>query len=274
MTHSHRVRRRSRPRGAGLQRLAFVAVFGAVGLGGTVLVGSFVDEVIHGVPAGAGQSDAPNTGGQAPGTRDTAQNTAPQKNAQRSSAPPNGAQRNGGGQGAGAQRLVRPKTGQPVRVGTPEGFAYTLAGVSGGTRGDIGLAKGAAPGGALYAYAEYILTNTGQQPALLDFPAELYVKRSSVPLAARSRCSPQPGTAPGLCAPPSRSEVVGGLGNAKPLVKDGTGATYIPVGASYLVRTVMDAPVAGDVPQEEIGLYIASVRFTGDRIARAVPFPA
>lgn len=174
--------------------------------------------------------------------------------------------------GAALRRLDRPATGKPLRVSTPEGYSYTLEGIGGGSRADLG-AGGTAAAGRSYAYVEYVMTNSGPQRARLDFPPDLFMKRSLVPAVARNRCIPRVGAAKDMCALPSRSEIVAAIGGSGSPVKDEVGDTYLPAGASYIVRAVMEFPVAQALSRDDVAMYVWAVRFTGDRLARPVPFP-
>lgn len=171
----------------------------------------------------------------------------------------------------GLPRLVRPETGRPTTVTTPEGFAYTLEGVRRGISAEF-AAAGSSPG-APYAYAEYVLTNSGKQEALLDYPPELFMRVSAVPEAVKGSCGHRTGTKPEMCEVPSRRQIVGMYGGSAAPVKDDAGATHIPVGASYLVREVTEFPVPAEMSDEALGLYVLNVRFTGDRVPRPLFFP-
>ena len=116
-----------------------------------------------------------------------------------------------------------------------------------------------------------MITNTGTDAELLDFPADLFVRRSLVPASARGRCMPQPGAPDGMCTLPDHTDVVNTLGFAPPRTEDED--QYIPAGASYLVRVATDMPVRTTVGRHDLRLYVWNPRFTPDRHAIEVPLP-
>src|SRR5262249_23702951 len=112
--------------------------------------------------------------------------------------------------GGSLQQLATPKTGPVLSLATPDGFAYGLGAVKGGVTPQP-LTKGGtpAPSGGAFAYADYVLTNTGSTPALLDFTAaDLFVKRTQVPDASQARCMPQPGTPDDMCTLPNSATIL------------------------------------------------------------------
>jgi hypothetical protein len=166
-----------------------------------------------------------------------------------------------------------PRTGPALSIANTDGYAYSIAAARGGTDDSPLPGTGTPPpAGATYAYAEYVLTNTGNKPALLDFPADLFVKRSRVARESQARCMPQPGTLPGMCTLPNHSVVVGYLNGAKgPSSQDGD--PYMPAGASYLIRVATDLPVSTGLPQADMNLYIWDARYISDRKAVLLAFP-
>ncbi|HEX2314477.1 MAG TPA: hypothetical protein VHJ17_12110 [Thermomonospora sp.] len=165
-----------------------------------------------------------------------------------------------------------PSTGPTLSITTPEGYGYSLGATRSGTA-DRPLSRSTpAPSGTTYAYAEYVLTNTQQQPALLDYPADLFLPRAHVPASARSRCMPQPGVPRDMCTLPNHSQVVRRLGgSAAPIVQDGD--TLMPPGASYLVRVATDLPVDPGVDDADIRLFVWNARFTSDLKGVEVELP-
>ncbi|WP_157430631.1 hypothetical protein [Actinomadura macra] len=108
-----------------------------------------------------------------------------------------------------------------------------------------------------FAYIEYILTNPTGREVLLDFPGDVFVKRDLVTPRARGRCMPQASVPEDMCTPPTRSEVVRRLAGGEPIAGDG-GDTFMPPGASYLVRATVDVPVERRLTREDMGLYVWS----------------
>ena len=164
------------------------------------------------------------------------------------------------------------RTGDRLDVTTPEGFSYSLAAVEAGTSvRPLTSTRTTPPRGTTLGYVDYVLTNTGTAPALLDFPADLFVRRSLVPGSARSRCMPQPGAPADMCTLPNHTDVVNTLGSAPPTSQDGD--TYIPPGAGYLVRIATDLPIGETATVRDLGLYVWNPRFAPGRRALAVPLP-
>jgi hypothetical protein len=174
----------------------------------------------------------------------------------------------------GGQSLARLSTGTKLDLSTPDGYTYSIAAVKAGTA-DRPLASTStpAPAGATLAYIDYVITNTGTRPALLDFPADLFVKRSLVPHAvlAANRCMPQPGAPSDTCTLPDHTDVVNTLGFPPPTSQDDD--QYIPAGAGYLVRVATDLPVSTSARQDDLGLYVWNPRFVSDRQAVKVELP-
>jgi hypothetical protein len=176
---------------------------------------------------------------------------------------------------AGAGSLARLKTGDKLDVSTPDGFGYSLGAVRAGTSDKpLTSSRTPPPTGTTLAYIDYVITNTGTQPALLDFPADLFVKRSLLPpkVLAAGRCMPQPGAPADMCTLPDHTDVVNTLGFPAPTSQDED--QYIPAGASYLVRVATDMPVSRSVTQNDVGLYVWNPRFVPDRQAVKVKFPS
>jgi hypothetical protein len=178
-----------------------------------------------------------------------------------------------GGRSVALPRAERPAAaGRPLTVRTAEGYTYRLEGVSAGTSPDA--LPGAVPTSPTqtYAYADYILTNAGRAPALLEYPADIFLRRTLVPAQVRARCVPISGAA-GSCTLPSDSRLVARLGNSPAPTSDAAGDAYRPPGGSYLVRAVINTAVSGDVSAEDLGLYVWQVRYNGARLAKPVRFP-
>lgn len=171
-----------------------------------------------------------------------------------------------------ARAPERLTTGDRLDVSTPDGFSYSLAAVKAGTSDrPLASTRTPPPSGSMLAYVDYVLTNTGTEPALLDFPADLFVKRSLVPAPTRGRCMPQPGAPSDMCTLPDDTDVVNTLGYAPPKTQDED--QYIPAGASYLVRVATDLPVSTGTGARDLGLYVWNPRFIPDRHAVQVPIP-
>ena len=117
-----------------------------------------------------------------------------------------------------------------------------------------------------------MITNTGTAPALLDFPADLFVRRSLVPASALAhRCMPQPGAPEDMCTLPDTTDVVNTLGYPAPRTQYED--QYIPAGASYLVRVASTLPVSPGVAKDDLGLYVWNPRFVPNRRAVRVALP-
>lgn len=164
-----------------------------------------------------------------------------------------------------------PRAGKELTFTTPEGYSYALAAVTAGTRAAAGGTGGVDK--STVAYADYVLTNKRQEAILLDFPADLFIRRAKVGKNGAGRCMPQPGTAADVCTLPNQSRVVTALNGSKPLTGEQGGVRYMPPGSSYLVRVTTDFPVAADTVQSDIKLYVWNVRFKPDRKAVEIPFP-
>lgn len=174
----------------------------------------------------------------------------------------------------GAKPHPTPKTGDAFDVSTPDGFTYSLAAVRSGTSvHPLTSTRARPPAGTTYAYIDYVITNTGTAPALLDFPADLFVRRSQVPssVLATNRCMPQPGAPADMCTLPDDTGMVNTLGYPAP--KTQYEDQYIPAGASYLVRVATTMPVNPGVTQDDLGLYVWNPRFVPSRQAVKVALP-
>jgi hypothetical protein len=172
----------------------------------------------------------------------------------------------------GVRSLAQLRTGAKLDLSTPDGFSYSLAAVKGGTSDrPLASTRTPPPQDTTLGYIDYVITNTGTEPALLDFPADLFVKRSVLPSRSGGRCMPQPGAPSDMCTLPDHTDIVNTLGFAPPRSEDGD--QYIPAGASYLVRVATDMPVNASTSRRDLGLYVWNPRFTPDRRAVEVPFP-
>ncbi|HEY7489228.1 MAG TPA: hypothetical protein VH912_32625 [Streptosporangiaceae bacterium] len=177
-------------------------------------------------------------------------------------------------QGGLAGPVPAPKAGPALRLTTPDGYSYTVRAVRGGTNEQpLPAGHSPLPAGQTYAYIDYLITNTGSDKALLDFPGDLFVQRRQVPAAARVRCMPQPGVQGDMCTLPNHSAVTGYLNGSKPPIED-SGDQYMPPGASYLVRVATTMPVERTATQNDLHLYIWDARYISDRRAVGVDFPS
>ncbi|MUN40121.1 hypothetical protein [Actinomadura litoris] len=177
-----------------------------------------------------------------------------------------------GGSGVRIAAVPAPEAGPPLNVTTPEGYGYSLAAIRAGTdRQPLGATQ-APPSGTTYAYADYVLTNNGRRPVLLDFPVDLFMPKAGIPASARERCMPQAGIPDDMCTLPNHSKVTGRINGAKPPVED-EGTTMVPAGASYVVRIASDLPVEDGVSSGDLRLYVWSARFTSDRKGIGLAFP-
>lgn len=170
--------------------------------------------------------------------------------------------------------VVRPRTGARLDLTTPDGYTYAVAAADAGTAAHpLYDSRTPPPAGTTLAYIDYVITNTGTQPALLDFPADLFVRRSALPasVAAGGRCMPQPGAPADFCTLPDHTDVVNTLGYPPPPTQEGD--QYIPPGAGYLVRVATDLPVNASIRTGDMALYVWNPRFVADRRAVLVPLP-
>ncbi|RAY12036.1 hypothetical protein DPM19_27200 [Actinomadura craniellae] len=172
-----------------------------------------------------------------------------------------------------ASSLPSPGTGPVLNLTAPEGYAYGLGAVKAGTS-DRPLPRSTPPpADGTYPYVDYVLTNRGSGPALLDYPADLFVRRSLVPEDVRGRCMPQPGVPDDLCTLPAESQVIGRIGGSRPPDQQPSGDIMMPAGASYLVRVAAQLPVGKKAGADDLRLYVWHVRFVSDRKGVEVALP-
>lgn len=198
--------------------------------------------------------------------------------------PRSGDDKGGGGEGpapataeqrpTGGQARM-PRTGTPIEVGTADGSKYRLAAVGGGVSDDgvVTTFQSSPPSGTSFAYIEYVLTNPTGHKVLLDFPGDIFLRRSLVTKAAQGRCMPQAGVPEEMCTPPTQSQVVRRLAGGDLVPGDG-GDKYMAPGASYLVRATVDVPVARRLTRSDMGLYVWKQLYMADQLAKQVPFPS
>ncbi|MFB4315391.1 hypothetical protein [Actinomadura sp. 21ATH] len=165
-----------------------------------------------------------------------------------------------------------PATGPALSVTTPEGYGYGLAAAKAGTDDRPLDDAQPPPEGTTYAYADYVLTNNQRRPALLDYPADLFLPREHVPDGSRERCMPQPGIPEDMCTLPNRSRVTARVNGAEAPISE-AGDTLIPPGASYVVRIATDLPVKDGLKPEDLKLYVWNARYTSDRKGIEIAFP-
>ncbi|TDC63611.1 hypothetical protein E1200_21860 [Actinomadura sp. GC306] len=179
----------------------------------------------------------------------------------------------GGGSGAKPVDVEPPPAGKPLEVSTADGYRYRVAAVSNGLNEDaVTEAQTELPSGTSFPYIDYLLTNAGEEEALLDYPGDPFVKRELVAEDARERCEPQGGAPDDMCIAPAKSEVVRRLVGGELVDGDG-GDKYMPPGSTYLVRVTVQVPVDRDLTSSDIGLYVAEQLFVGTDPAKHVPFP-
>ena len=175
--------------------------------------------------------------------------------------------------GGDVPRIEQPKTGTPLNIATPDGYAYTVAAISGGTS-DQPLVKDVSPpaSGQTFAYIDYVLTNSKQTPALLDFPADLFLKAAKVPGAEQTTCMPQPGIPGDMCTLRNHSLVTAYVGDSKaPITQNGD--QYMPGGASYRIRIQTDLSVDKGLAQSDMGLYVWDIRYISNGKGVHAAFP-
>jgi len=238
MQASHRSHRRRKKRSAGRLGLAGAAT----GVVGVVLVAVII-VVLRSTGSDGANTRAPHTDG-APAVS-----------------------------GGAVGQVRTPRTGSPLHLTTPDGFGYDVAAARGGTN-DRPLESDTRrpPAGQTYAYVDYVLTNTRNQEDLVDFPADLFVRRALVPAQVRARCMPQPGVQGDMCTLPNHSAVIGYLNGSKAPIEE-SGDQYMPPGASYLVRVATTQPVEKGAGLGDMRLYVWDARYISDRRAVEVPFP-
>ncbi|RFU38850.1 hypothetical protein DZF91_25515 [Actinomadura logoneensis] len=179
---------------------------------------------------------------------------------------------------AGASRSVptrsgpMPKTGTTVSVATADGDRYQLGVVDTGTSEGTATQQTTAPSGYGFAYVEYVLSNPGREKVLLDFPGDVFVKRSRVESSGRARCMPQVGAPEDMCTPPTHSDVVRSLRGGQLVAGDGDDK-YMPPGSAYLVRATVDVPVEKQLKTGDLRLFIWKRLYMGDQDAKEAPLP-
>ncbi|MEV5571087.1 hypothetical protein AB0L06_13645 [Spirillospora sp. NPDC052269] len=178
----------------------------------------------------------------------------------------------GGGSSAPVQSGRMPKTGTPVTVGTADGNKYQLAAVDTGTGDGASTQQTAAPSGYGFAYVEYVLSNPTHDKVLLDYPGDVFVKRTLVESAGRGRCMPQLGAPEDMCTPPTHSDVVRTLRGGQ-LVKGDGEDKYLPPGSAYLVRATVDVPVEKELKTGDLRLFIWKRLYMANADAKEAPLP-
>jgi len=176
--------------------------------------------------------------------------------------------------GGDVKQVPKPPTGTALNIATPDGYGYSVAAIKGGTS-EQPLIKSvsAPPAGQTFVYVDYVLTNTTSKPALLDFPADLFVSQQKVPKAALANCMPQPGVPGNMCTLRNHSQVAEYVQGSKPPITQ-SGDQYMPPGSSYIIRLQTDVPVDKGLTQADMGVYIWDARYISDRKAVNVPFPS
>ncbi|MFI0410882.1 hypothetical protein [Actinomadura sp. 3N508] len=174
--------------------------------------------------------------------------------------------------GARGPDVALPRAGKAIEVGTADGAKYRIAAVSGGVADGVPTTFQSPPSGTSTAYVEYLLSNPTSQRVLLDFPGDVFVKRTLVAPDARGRCMPQAGVPEDMCTPPTKSRVVRRLAGGEPIPGEG-GDTYMPPGATYLVRATVDVPVQREASRDDMSLYVWKQLYMADQLAKQAPFP-
>ena len=149
-----------------------------------------------------------------------------------------------------------PRTGTQLGFTSTEDFAYSLGAIK------AGLDSGR------HAYIEYLVANTSGRTAPFEAPGQLFLLKEE---SGSEACVDQEGTEVGLCSPPTESEIVGFVGDARPS-PDGVDQ-YMPAGASFIVRVTTKDPVAETADVANLRLYVWDVRFVRNRIAQGLPLP-
>ncbi|GAA4143132.1 hypothetical protein [Actinomadura keratinilytica] len=174
---------------------------------------------------------------------------------------------------AGRAGAARPRAGSPVDVGTADGSRYRLQAVTGGLENAaVTTQQSSPPAKGSFPYIDYILSNPTKDRVLLDFPGDVFVRRSLVAARDRGRCVWQAGVPESMCTPPTKSEVVRRLSGGALIPGDG-GDRYLPPGSSYLVRVTVEVPVDRRLRRGDLRLYVWKQLYMADRPARLVPFP-
>ncbi|MFI0355963.1 hypothetical protein [Actinomadura sp. 9N407] len=176
--------------------------------------------------------------------------------------------------GSSAEVTARmPRSGSAIDVGTADGSQYRIAAVNGGIdEGGATPQQSSPPAGSRFAYIEYVLSNPSKERVLLDFPGDVFLKRTLVAEQARGRCMWQAGVPEDMCTPPTRSEVVRRLAGGALVAGDGSDK-YLPPGSSYLVRATVEVPVSEQIRRDDLRLYIWKQLYMADRLAKQAPFP-
>ncbi|TDD29749.1 hypothetical protein E1287_30355 [Actinomadura sp. KC06] len=174
--------------------------------------------------------------------------------------------------GAPGPDVPLPRAGKAIEVGTADGAKYRIAAVSSGVADGVVTTFQSPPSGTSFAYVEYLLTNPTNQKVLLDFPGDVFVKRALVAPDAQGRCMPQAGVPEDMCTPPTKSRVVRRLTGGEPIPGEG-GDTYMPPGATYMVRATVDVPVQREISRKDMGLYVWKQLYMADQLAKQAPFP-
>ncbi|MBO2454788.1 hypothetical protein J4573_47410 [Actinomadura barringtoniae] len=167
-----------------------------------------------------------------------------------------------------------PKSGAAVDVGTSDGSKYEIKAVTGGTNEGVveTVQSSPLPSGSAFAYIDYVLSNPSNQKVLLDYPADVFVRKSLVAAQARGRCMWQAGVPENMCTPPTTSDVVRRLAGGALQSGDG-GDRYMPPGSSFLVRATVQVPVDKRLRQSDLRLYIWKQLYMDDQTAKLAPFP-
>ncbi|MEV4256812.1 hypothetical protein AB0J52_26930 [Spirillospora sp. NPDC049652] len=165
-----------------------------------------------------------------------------------------------------------PKTGTVVSVATADGYRYQLGVVDTGSSEGTATQQTTAPTGYGFAYVEYVLSNPGRDKVLLDFPGDVFVKRSRVESSGRGRCMPQVGAPEDMCTPPTHSDVVRSLRGGQLVAGDGDDK-YMPPGSAYLVRATVDVPVEKQLKTGDLRLFIWKRLYMGNQDAKEAPLP-
>ncbi|GAA2733782.1 hypothetical protein [Actinocorallia aurantiaca] len=149
-----------------------------------------------------------------------------------------------------------PRTGTQLGFTSTEDFSYSLGAIK------AGLDSGRR------AYIEYLVANTSGRTAPFEAPGQLFLPKEE---SGNEACVDQEGTEVGLCSPPTESEIVGFVGDARPS-PDGVDQ-YMPAGASFIVRVTTEDPVTESADAANLRLYVWDVRFVRNRIAQGLPLP-
>ncbi|GAB2819247.1 hypothetical protein GCM10022221_16350 [Actinocorallia aurea] len=161
----------------------------------------------------------------------------------------------------GATSQARPESGPVVELRSTDDYTYTIGAVGGGTE---------EVDGKKYAYADYFIANTQEQPVPMEFPGDLFIERDKAPKGVA--CMEQAGAPSSRCTVDNETILKALLdGSEAPQMVDGD--EYMAPGASYLLRIRTKDPVAEDVKAADLGIYVWQVRFFQDRKARHIEFP-